>query len=166
MKMINNTDGFTLIEMIASLVLMGILATFMSVGVAKIIEGYLFTKDNAETTLKAQMALTRLMKEFSSIDGVTSGSKTSITYSYNKNGISIPNRTVSWSGSSNAPLLLGGNILAKNVNDFELKYYTSHQSSGDNNWSGPEKMIGITLKITGASDVVSSFSIRVVPRNL
>jgi len=166
MKIKNNINGFTLIEMITSIVLIGILATFMSMGVGKIIEGYIFTKANADTTLRAQMALTRLMKEFSSIDQVSNGSKTSITYSYIRNGISIPSRTVSWSGTASAPLLLGGNILIENVNDFELSYHMSHSDGGDHNWGGAEKMIGITLKTTGASDVVSFFSIRVIPRNL
>jgi prepilin-type N-terminal cleavage/methylation domain-containing protein len=168
-----STNGFTLIEMIASIVIIGILAALVSIGVASIFEGYIFTKKNADTAMRAQIALTRLMKEFSSIDGVYSGTKTSITYSYyNEDGTSIPYpyRTVSWSGTPNAPapLLLGGNTLAENVSDFELKYYTSYNDAGDNLWeiSESEKIIGITLKIIGASDVVSSFSTRVIPRNL
>jgi hypothetical protein len=152
--------------MIVSIVIIGILATFMSIGFASIFEGYFFTKKNSDTAMGAQIALTRLMKELTTIDDVNSGSKISITYSYNKNGTSIANRTVSWSGTTNDPLLLGGNTLVENVSDFELKYYTSYSDSGDNLWGGSEKIIGITLKITGASDVVSSFSIRVIPRNL
>ena len=159
-------NGFTLIEMIASIVIIGILAALVSIGLASIFEGYFFTKKNSDTAMRAQIALTRLMKEFSTIDAVSSGTKTSITYSYNKNGTSISNRTVSWSGTTNDPLLLGGNTLAENVSDFELKYYTSYSDAGDNIWGSSEKIIGITLKIIGASDVVSSFSVRVNPRNL
>ncbi len=158
--------GFTLIEVIASVVLFGILAILTSISLAKIFEGYFFTRDNADTTMKSQVALTRLVKEFSSIDGVSNGTDTSLTYSYYKNGVSIPNRTVSWSGIDTAPLLLGGNILAENINDFELSYHTSYSDSGDNTWNGSEKMIGITLKMTGALDVVSTFTFRVSPRNL
>jgi len=166
MKIDNGKYGFTLIEVIAALVIIGILATIMSVGVGKIFQGYLLTKDNSETTMRAQLAVSRIMKELTSIDGVSSGSKTSITYSYTRNGVSIPNRTLSWAGSANAPLLLGGSILTQDIDDFELTYHTAHSDAGDNTWNGSEKMIGVTLKMTGALDVVSSFSIRVVPRNL
>ena len=166
MKTQKNNHGFTLIEVIVSLVIIGILATITSIGVGKVFQGYLFTKDNANTTLKAQIALTRLMKEFNSIDGVTSGSQTSITYSYIKNGVSIPNRTISWSGTVNDPLMLGGNTLTEDVNDFELSYHEDYNDAGDNTWNGSEKIIGVTLKLTGAMEVVSSFSICITPRNL
>ena len=166
MKKKQNRCGFTLIEVIASLVIIGIMAIMTSVGINKIFEGYLFTKDNAKTTMRAQVVLTRLMKEFSSIETVANGSKTSLTYSYIKNGVSIPTRTLSWSGTAGDPLMLGGNTLTKDVNDFELRYHTTYNDAGDNTWDGSEKMIGITLKMNGAMGVVSSFSIRMVPRNL
>lgn len=158
--------GFTLIEIIASLVLIGIISTFFLINVAHLIEGYFFTRDNANTSLSAQVTMSRLMKELSSIDGVSSGSATSITYSFVRSGISQSNRTVSWSGVVDDPLLLGGVILAENVNDFQISYHQSYSDSGDFTWDGTEKIIGITLGITGASDVVSSFSFQVVPRNL
>ena len=157
--------GFTMIEVIASIVLVGILAVLTSISLANIFEGYLFTKDNADTTMKAQIALTRLVKEFSSIDEISNGTNTSLTYKYYKNGVSEP-RTVTWSGIDNAPLLLGGNILADNINDFELSYHNSYSDVGDNTWNGTEKMIGITLKINGALNIASTFTIRVSPRNL
>ena len=166
MRIIKNSTGFTLLEVIVSLVLIGILATITSIGVSKIFQGYLFTKDNANTTLRAQIALTRLTKEFSSIDEVVSGSQTSITYSYIKDGVSISNRKVSWSGTSNAPLMIGGNTLTEDVDDFELSYLDSYDDAGDNTWSGSEKMIKVTLKLTGAMAVVSSFSICIAPKNL
>ena len=166
MKMRQNQYGFTLIEVIASLVIIGILAMMTSVGISKIFEGYLFTKDNAKTTMRAQVVLTRLMKEFSSIDAVDSSSKTSLTYSYTKNGVSIPNRTLSWSGTAGDPLMLGVNTLTEDVNDFELSYYPAYDDPGDDTWDGTQTMIGITLKMNGAMGVISSFSIRIVPRNL
>ncbi len=166
MKIRQNQYGFTLIEVIASLVIIGILATMTSVGISNIFKGYLFTKDNAETALRAQVALTRLMKELSSVEGVAGGSKTSLTYSFIKNGVSVPNRILSWSGTANDPLMLGENILTQDVRDFELSYHNSYNDAGDNTWDGTEKMIGITLRLNGAMGVVSPFSIRIVPRNL
>lgn len=158
--------GFTLIEMIASLLILGVLATYLSLGVAQVIKGFFSARDNAETALVAQTVLTRLSKEFSSIDQVSAGSKTSITYSMVKNGSSIAGQTLSWAGTANAPLYLNGSILTEQVKDFELTYHNSHADSGDNDWQGTEKIIGIRLKLTGASDIVSLFTIFVTPRNL
>jgi len=158
--------GFTLVEVIVALVIIGILAAFMSTGIARIIEGYFFTRDNTDTALEGQVALTRVVKEFRSIDGVDKGNKTSITYSYNRDGKSIPGRTLSWSGAASSPLLLGGNTLVNNVSDFKITYHTKFNDPGDNTWNGNEQLISITLKLKGASDQVSSFSTRIVPRNL
>lgn len=162
----DNAGGFTLIEMIVSIVLVGIMASFLIINVADLIEGYLFTRDNTNTSLGAQVALSRLTKELSAIDSVSSGSETSMTYSFVRDGASQSNRTVSWAGTAGDPLLLGGVILAENVNSFQINYCDAYSDAGDFTWSGTEKVIGITLDITGASDVVSSFSFRVVPRNL
>jgi prepilin-type N-terminal cleavage/methylation domain-containing protein len=167
---LDRQKGFTLIEVILSIVIIGILAVFMSTGIARIIEGYLFSRDNADTALNAQVALTRVIKEFKSIHTVTTGTGTSITYDYyrydmnNPEGI-LANRTLSWAGSS-APLMLGGNTLADNISDFEITYHSDHADSGDNTWNGTETLINITLKLIGASGQVSSFSTRVMPRNL
>ena len=158
--------GFTLIEVIISIVILGILGVFMSNGIARIMEGYLFTKDNAATALKSQVALARIVKEFHSIDGVSSGTKTAITYSYNRDGSSVSGRTLSWAGSAAAPLLLGGNILADNISDFEITYYKHYDDSGKDKWKTDKKMIGVVLELRGANNEISSFSTRIMPRNL
>lgn len=165
-KKIKSNQGFTLIEIIASLIIIGVLSAMFSVGIGKIFQGFVNSKDNADTSLKAQLALSRIAKELRSVDSVTSGGQTAITYSFIRDGVSVSNRTLSWSGTANDPLMLGSNILAEDVNNFEIKYHTSYSDAGDTTWNGTEKMIGITLELTGALDVVSTFSIQVVPRNL
>ena len=64
--------GYTLIEVIASLMILGILGTFLTVGVTQVMQGFVFTRDNADTSLSAQVVLGRLSKEFKSIRQVTS----------------------------------------------------------------------------------------------
>jgi len=161
-----NQNGFTLIEIIVSLMIFGLIASFTVIGISNVMEGYIFTKDNSNTSLKTQIALTRLTKEFGSIDSVLSGSDTSITYTIIKNGSQTTNRTVTWSGTQNDPLTLDNNILIDNVNDFTLTYHTSYSDTGDSTWNGAEKIIGIRLDVSGASNIISSFSTRVAPRNL
>lgn len=158
--------GFTLIEVIVSLVIIGILSTLASAGIARIIQGYVFSKDNAETALKAQIVFTRLAKEFRSMDGVSAGTQTSLTYSYIQEGSSITGRTLSWAGAATDPLVLGGNILTDKVNDFEMSFHNDYSDPGDHTWNGTEKLISITLRLKGASDQISSFSTWIRPRNL
>ena len=56
-------QGFTLIEMIAVLVLVGILSTFAGLGIVKYVQSYLFAKDNAAISANAQLAIARINRE-------------------------------------------------------------------------------------------------------
>ena len=158
--------GFSLIEIIATLVILGILGVFVSTGITRVIKGYLFSKDNADTALKCQVAFARVLKEFRSIDAVQKGTKTSITYSYNRNGNSISGRSLYWAGSDGDPLLLKGRPLIDRVNSFKLTYYSGPDDKGNNSWNNKtDCLIGIVLKLKGASDHISTFSTRIMPRN-
>jgi len=157
--------GFTLIEVIASLLLLGILGVFFSFGLTTAMEGYVFARKNAETTQKGQVALLRLTKELSVIRTVTTGSATAISFTSCKAGSDV-SQTVTWSGSAGDPLYLASDILVNNVNDFDLGYYPSFSGAKGASWTGSTKIIEITLKLTGADNVVSTFTTRVLPRNL
>ncbi len=55
--------GFTLIELIVVLVLVGLLASLAGMGLVTGVQGYLLSSENAEITQKAQLAMTRLTRE-------------------------------------------------------------------------------------------------------
>jgi prepilin-type N-terminal cleavage/methylation domain-containing protein len=55
--------GFTLIEMIAVLILVGIMAALAGLGIITAVQGYMFSKDNAAISEKAQLAIFRLNRE-------------------------------------------------------------------------------------------------------
>ena len=55
--------GFTLIEVIVVLVLVGILAAMAGTGLVAGVQGYLMASENAEISQKAQIAMTRLGRE-------------------------------------------------------------------------------------------------------
>ncbi len=63
MKKENRQKGFTLIEMIVSLVLVGILSAFAGMGIVAGVQGYLFAKETASVNEKAQLALMRINRE-------------------------------------------------------------------------------------------------------
>jgi prepilin-type N-terminal cleavage/methylation domain-containing protein len=79
-KRLSDQKAFTLIEVIVSLVLLGILAAIAGMGIVKITEGYVFTKQNAETAQKAQIAMARISKELGAATAVTAATANSISY--------------------------------------------------------------------------------------
>lgn len=126
--------GFTLIEMIASLAIVGILAAIAGIGLVQITEGYLLTQAAAESTQKAQLAMSRMIKEFNYTTDVSGGSNNSITFdSFHADEAvdTIRSFSISWNGTVGDPLLLtcldcpGGSVtepLADNVVTFDLAY--------------------------------------------
>lgn len=59
----DSSKGFTLIEMVVTLVLVGIMAVGMTYFLIPGIQGYLFAQENAELTQKVELAMTRLTRE-------------------------------------------------------------------------------------------------------
>ena len=55
--------GFTLIEIIVTLILIGILASFAGFGIVSAVKGYLFAKNNTIIAGKAQVAMSRMTRE-------------------------------------------------------------------------------------------------------
>lgn len=167
---IKTDKGFTLVEIIIVMVLVGIIAAVAGMGYVKVVKGMLFTKMNASTIQKGQVAITKLVKEFTniSISSVTAASETSITFSTIRNGVTIPDITVMLSGDTVKFGATGNeSILADHVSDFKLRYYDNYDdTTGYTTWQSSRRIIEITLKLKGADDVVSEFKARVKPRNL
>lgn len=169
---IGKTDekGFTLIEVIVTLLLVGITAALAGMWIVSVANGYIFAKMNMGTTQKAQLAMTRLDKEFTAISAVTAwtptGTTTSITYTRADIASgSLIGQTVSLNGSL---LQLNGNTLTDGVSAFALAYCDNLVSTScSTEWSaGTSRFIEISLKLTGADNVESTFTKRIAPRNL
>lgn len=127
--------GFTLIEMVASLAIAGILAAIAGIGLVQFTEGFALTRRGAETTQKAQLAMSRMIKEFNQIIDVSAGDSRSIRFeSFHADEILDQTRSfsIAWSGAAGDALLLtcrdcpGGSvaaILVDNVVSFGLSYF-------------------------------------------
>lgn len=63
-----NNTGFTLIEIIAVLVLLGIIGVFGSMFLVNMVRSYQWAEDNAHLAQKAQITLTRIAVEMSYAD--------------------------------------------------------------------------------------------------
>ena len=71
--------GFTLIEVIVTMLIAGILATIAGMGIVQGVKGYVFASENAAMTQKAELALARISLELRDASEVV-GSPTTITY--------------------------------------------------------------------------------------
>lgn len=76
----HNQSGFTLIEVIAVLVIMGILAVGLSMGLIKGVEQYLFASEATQLSQKAQLAMARIKKELTEAVYVTYKNDDQIDY--------------------------------------------------------------------------------------
>ena len=65
-----NATGFTLVEVIASLLIVGILGAIAGMGLVTGMKGYMQAKENAHLAQKAQIALTRINRELIELEKV------------------------------------------------------------------------------------------------
>lgn len=151
--------GFSLIEIIAVMVLMGFLGAFASMGVAQFTKGFLFATENAAIAGKGEVAMLRILKEFVVISAVTTGNATSITYTNPRAGSP---HTVSLVG---ADLTLDGDVLADKVSAFSLSYYPSYSGTATATWQASTTLIEFSLTLSGTQGNTSTFTSRVAPRN-
>jgi prepilin-type N-terminal cleavage/methylation domain-containing protein len=81
--------GFTMIEVIVSLVLMSIMGLVAAMGLVQGIKAYAITRTSTEAVQRAEYALNRIKLEFINMDTVTAASSNSITFTTNR----VINRT-------------------------------------------------------------------------
>ena len=97
-RVIGSQAGFTLIEIIVSLILVGILASMGGMAIVQVVQGYMTTRENSAVTQKAQLAMSRITREI--IDMINSPSGATATATAlpinNING----NRTIGLNGGA------------------------------------------------------------------
>ncbi len=161
--------GFTLVEIIVVMVLVGIMGTLALMGIMPVVQGMLFTKTNADTLQKGQITMTKLVREFNNINSVVAGSgPASITFTSIKNG-SEGTRSVMFSGNKiyyNDTGGTQGDILTDQVSGFKLHYYKINSTADQGTWMSSSRIIEIELTLKGADSVESRFMVRVRPRNI
>ena len=150
--------GFVLFEVIVSLVLVGVIATFSSIFLISGIEGYLFSKKAAESALMAQIAMDRISLELRDINNQpTLVENTSITY----NSDSLPGTRMLKFNSGNIYINGGGPdyILLDDISNFTLSV-TPYDFDNDTNNEIAYIDVGFTI-----TDI-PAFSVRIYPRNM
>lgn len=168
MRAITNKCGFTLIEVIASLVLIAIFVSVAGLGLINIVQGYLFTGQNATTIQEAQIAMTRIAKELGYATACTNavaGSSPSITYTRptsDSNSTPVTN-TISLTSltSGNLVQITSGatgttDTLINNVTSFSLAYYDAFGNATTNVAS--IQRVDVALTVTAAGNFPAAFN--------
>ena len=167
--------GFTLIEIVVTLLLVGILATLGGMFIVRGVKGYVEVQQNSVATQKAQMAMSRINREILEMINVSSVANSTIlpiTGTNNCNGTNCV-RTIGLEGNnlkiafgSNSPV--GGDILLDNVSSFNFAYYngtnvtTTWPIGQDLNLSA----VGVNVNIARSDGkTLPLFTALIVPRN-
>lgn len=167
----DTTAGFTLLEVILVLVVVGIAAVVSVSAIQEVTRGFVFARANAEAVGKAQIALLRLIKEGLNISTVTSGTATSIDFT-SLHGTPASPQPKSYQVSLNGSTLIMDDgstqdILLDQVTSFTLSYYDSYNdSTPSSTWTTTSKIIAISLSVQAADNEQATFTARIRPRNI
>ena len=155
MKM-KGQKGFSLIEVIAVLVLVGIMAAVAGMGIVKGVQGYLFAKSNAALSEKANMAIARINRELLECYNCTGTSGTSVQYPVinplGERSFMLEDGNIKISGIS-ADGTPTKDTLIDNVNSFSMTYAADGSITVNMNLTSPYSPTPI------------AFSTNVHPRN-
>lgn len=162
-------EGFSLIEIIAALVLLGVMVGGMGLGLSGMIRLFATSRDAVAVASKGQLAMLRLSREFrviSSVDSVVSsattikftakhGDVTNVTYTISKSGA-----TITMNDGTNT------DVLVDQVASMDLAYYDTFDGAPQTTWSGNRRLIELTITLNGPNGTTVPFVTRVAPRNL
>ena len=155
--------GFTLVELIVALVLVGIIGTFTTLFMYTALNGYLRAKDTSEGAIKAQIALDRISLELRDINDI-SDFNSNINIDYTSETLPFARRIRYDSGNDEILLSVAGNenLLLDDARTFsltatpkDLNYYSD----------GALEVESIEVSFT-VGEIGRPFSARLFPRNM
>ena len=151
--------GFTLVEMICVLLLLGIIGLLSTRVFTNMVKGYTLAKNSDAAVQKAQNAMQRMTIDFTyMLVNVSSGTSNTITYNTSlNNALQI---SIYQSGNIIYYSFSGGIYpLADGVksNSLQFAYYNTYNSPADNAMTSGTSLIGIRYTMVG-SDANSGFS--------
>lgn len=171
MRFLRCQKGFTLIELVTTLILVGMIGAFASFFLYTGIRGFLTSKFSSETALQAQFALDRISSELRHIQTLVNPAPTSTDIGYKSLDLSLlPGvRRISYNAANREIMLsVDGNarVLLDHVSAFSLNLTTKDLDvSGDGNNEISEIRVAFTVKST-LNDNETPFSTQIYPRSM
>ena len=161
---IKNQSGFTMLELVLSIVILMILAIIGTLGMINVVDGYRFAADNAELSQKAEAALMRMAAEFPFIiAGGVQPSSNATRISYRADfGSGQESHTINISGSQ---VQLDNRTLTDIVDGggFQVLYLASDGTTQVQ--PALSRIIQVALTLRGNNNVAKTFTTRLALRN-
>ena len=160
-------SGFTLIEMIVSLLIMGVLAAVVVSGIVQAVNGFIFIKGTQAVVENAELAMLRLSKELAVTQKSTiTGTANSLTFTSLHTGANTTYTAL----LSNSQLILRNNnnnncVLANNISSLSFAYYDTYNGTSNNTWAATRRIVNITITVVGPNSTPLTFRTSVAPRN-
>jgi prepilin-type N-terminal cleavage/methylation domain-containing protein len=170
MRFLRSQRGFTLIEVVTTLILVGIIGAFAGLFLYTGIRGFLTSKFSSETALQAQIALDRISTELRHVQGLVNPAPTSTNIGYRSLDLLLPgDRRIFYSSADGEiRLRVGGSdyVLLDNVSAFTLSRVARDlDASADGNNEISEVRVAFTVR-SAASDSQTDFETRIYPRGM
>ena len=161
----NKQQGFALIELMAVIVLVGIIATFSAFFLTTGFNGYLNTKNTTEGALNAQMALDRISMELRNIRELT-GTPSSTSLSYISQDPTVT-RTLKY---ENPRVFIRvdttDHMLLDNISTFTISK-SSQPPDLDNDGNDDVPYIEVAFRVgLNENEIQRWFRTRIFPRNM
>lgn len=125
-----NQSGFTLIEVIVVMVIIGIVAVGLSAMIVYVAQNFLFAREADELSQKAQLAMARIKKELEDVKGISTAEENTVIYTLATGGpyqIELSGQAINIAGQ---PLIEG--LASDNGGQTFLAY---KKADGTNNWT-------------------------------
>ncbi|MEN6507925.1 MAG: type II secretion system protein, partial [Smithella sp.] len=166
------TAGFTLIEIIVTMIIVGIMASIAGMGIITGVRGYVFAKNNSALSEKAQLAMSRMNRIFIEILGISTITTTPARVTYNRliNGVSSQ-ETLYVDTSDNTLKIASGNTttvgdtLIDNVSSLILTFKNGSTSWAVGNSFDTLSTVTVNLVLNRPDGGTVSFETVVSPRN-
>jgi type II secretory pathway pseudopilin PulG len=160
--------GFVLIELVATLVLVGMIGAFAGLFLYTGINGFIASKRNSETALAAQIALDRISAELRHISSLSAANPpvANVSITYLSKDLPGTRRIRYDSGAGVIYFSRDGveNPLLNNVATFNLTWNHPENPAADmDNADGDQEIAAINIGFT-VVDVGAQFNVRIHPR--
>ncbi len=161
---LSHQSGFTMVELIVTIVLVGIIGTFTTLFLYTGLNGYLRAQDTAEGALKAQIAMDRIALELRHLNEIQTWDPVNHLIVFTSD--TLPGvRRIQWDdGTDNITLRVDAkdSLLLNEVTTFALSRSTKDlNNSGDGNLE--VAYIDITFTV---GEMGREFNLRIYPRNM
>jgi len=162
--------GFTLIEVIVTLVLVGIISLFAGAAIVSAVQGFVMARDNAETAQKVHVAMNRISHDLLLATNIA-GTANSISFdTLRAAGTPALNQTLTLDGAGR--VTLNGQPLLDEVTSLQISYI-SYTAGGVEviNPSYSANTRGVEIQMTRAVPIRNGtvnvqYTDRVFPRNI